>query len=85
MQPRKRTSEGNLAELTANVTEEMLAKTRREMIDELILAEKQKLINKACVWLSNVSIEDMTYKYDDFDTSEGWYKFIEDFRKHMEE
>jgi hypothetical protein len=85
MQPRKRKSEGNLAELTANVTEEMLAKTRREMIDELILAEKQKLINKACVWLSNVSIEDMTYKYDDFDTSEGWYKFIEDFRKHMEE
>ena len=43
--------------------------------------QKEKMIDKACDWLSNVSIEDMSYKYDDFDTSEGWYKFIEDFRK----
>ena len=40
MQPRKRKAKGKLAELTANITEEMLAKTREEMIDELILAEK---------------------------------------------
>ena len=40
-------------------------------------------IDQACEWLSNVSIEDMSYKYDDFDTSEGWYKFIEEFRKAM--
>lgn len=40
-------------------------------------------IEKATAWLSNVSLEDMTYKYNDFDTSEGWYKFIEDFRKYM--
>ena len=40
-------------------------------------------IKKACEWLSNVSIEDMTYKYSSFDTSEGWYKFIEEFRKAM--
>ena len=46
---------------------------------------REELIDKACEWLSNVSIEDMSYKYDDFDTSEGWYKFIEDFRKTMEE
>lgn len=41
-------------------------------------------IEKAAKWLSDVSIEDMTYKYNNFDTSEGWYKFIEDFRKAME-
>lgn len=40
-------------------------------------------VKKACEWLSNVSIEDMTYKYGNFDTSEDWYKFIEDFRKYM--
>ena len=40
-------------------------------------------IEKACEWLSNVSIEDMTYKYDDFSTSEKWYEFIEDFKKAM--
>lgn len=43
------------------------------------------MIDKACEWLSNVCIEDMTYKYNDFDTSEDWYKFIEDFKKAMEE
>ena len=42
-------------------------------------------IDKACEWLSNVSIEDMTYKYDDFSTSEKWYEFINDFKKAMEE
>ena len=41
-------------------------------------------IEKACEWLSNVSIEDMTYKYDDFSTSEKWYEFINDFKKAME-
>lgn len=45
--------------------------------------QKERVIDKACVWLSNVCIEDMTYKYDDFDTSEGWYKFIEDFKNYM--
>lgn len=40
-------------------------------------------IEKACLWLSNVSIEDMTYKYNDFDTSEGWYKLIENFKNYM--
>ena len=40
-------------------------------------------IEKATAWLSNVSLEDMTYKYNDFYTSEGWYKFIGDFRKYM--
>jgi len=44
---------------------------------------KDAFIEKACEWLSNVSIEDMTYKYSNFDTSEGWYKFIEEFRKAM--
>lgn len=44
---------------------------------------KDTFVDKACEWLSNVSIEDMTYKYNNFDTSEGWYKFIEDFRKYM--
>ena len=47
--------------------------------------QKEQLINKACEWLSNVSIEDMHYQYNDFDTSEGWYKFIEEFKKAMEE
>ena len=47
--------------------------------------EKKQMIEKACEWLSNVSIEDMTYKYNNFDTSEGWYKFIEDFKQAMEE
>lgn len=46
---------------------------------------KDAFIEKACGWLSKVSIEDMEYKYEGFDTSEGWYKFIEDFRKAMEE
>ena len=46
---------------------------------------KGNFIDKACEWLSNVSIEDMTYKYNDFDTSEDWYKFIKDFKKVMEE
>lgn len=46
---------------------------------------REEMIDKACAWLSNVSLEDMTYKYNDFDTSEGWYKFIEDFKKYMEE
>ena len=41
-------------------------------------------IEKACEWLSNMTIEDMDYKYDGFDTSEGWYRMIEDFRKYME-
>ena len=41
-------------------------------------------INKAIEWLSNMPIEDMEYKYDDFDTSEGWYRMIEDFKKYME-
>ena len=40
-------------------------------------------IEKACLWLSNIPIEDMTYKYNDFDTSEDWYKFIEDFKNYM--
>ena len=44
---------------------------------------KDGFIEKACQWLSNVSIEDMSYKYNDFDTSEDWDKFIEDFRKYM--
>ena len=44
---------------------------------------KDAFIEKACEWLSNVSIEDMAYKYNDFDTSEDWYKFIEDFKKYM--
>jgi len=49
MQPRKRKAEGKLAELTANITEEMLAKTREEMIDELILAEKiEKKLDNIC-------------------------------------
>ena len=48
-----------------------------------INAAQEQMINKACEWLSNVSIEDMTYKYNDFDTSEGWYKFIEDFKNYM--
>lgn len=47
--------------------------------------QKKQMIDKACDWLSNVSIEDMTYKYNNFDTSEDWYKFIEDFKKAMEE
>ena len=47
--------------------------------------QKEQMIDKACEWLSNVSIEDMTYKYNDFDTSEDWYKFIEDFKKAVEE
>ena len=42
-------------------------------------------IEESCEWLSNVSIEDMTYKYDNFDTSEGWYKFIDDFKNYMKE
>lgn len=45
---------------------------------------KEELIEKACEWLSNVSIEDMTYKYNNFDTSEGWYKFIDDFKNYIE-
>ena len=40
-------------------------------------------IEKACLWLSNIPIEDMTYKYNDFDTSEDWYKFIKDFKDYM--
>ena len=40
-------------------------------------------IDKACEWLSNIPIEDMNYKYNDFDTSEGWYKMIEDFKNYM--
>ena len=40
-------------------------------------------IEESCEWLSNVSIEDMTYKYNNFDTSEGWYKFIDDFKNYM--
>jgi len=44
---------------------------------------KDAFIEKACLWLSNVSIEDMTYKYNDFDTSEGWYKLIENFKNYM--
>ena len=47
--------------------------------------QKEQMIAKACKWLSNVSIEDMTYKYNDFDTSEDWYKFIEDFKQAMEQ
>ena len=47
--------------------------------------QKKQIIKKSCEWLSNISIEDMTYKYNDFDTSEDWYKFIEDFKKVMEE
>jgi hypothetical protein len=46
---------------------------------------KPIFINKACKWLENISLEDMVYKYKDFDTSEDWYKFINDFRKAMEE
>ena len=44
---------------------------------------KDAFIDKACEWLSKVSIEDMHYQYNDFDTSEDWYKFIEDFRKYI--
>ena len=47
--------------------------------------EKKQWLDKACGWLANVPVEDMTYKYDDFDTSEGWDKFIDDFKKAMEE
>lgn len=46
---------------------------------------KQELIDKACEWLENISLEDMVYKYNDFDTSEDWYKFINDFRKAIED
>ena len=46
---------------------------------------KDVFIEKACLWLSNVSIEDMVYKYDDFDTSEGRDEFVKDFKKYMEE
>ena len=45
--------------------------------------QKEQTIEKACEWLSKVSIEDMHYQYNDFDTSEGWYKFIEDFKNYM--
>ena len=51
--------------------------------DSVQYIRRDAFIEKACLWLSNVSIEDMTYKYNDFDTSEDWYKFIENFRKHM--
>ena len=46
---------------------------------------RKELIERACEWLSNVSIEDMIYKYDDFSTSEKWYEFINDFKKAMED
>lgn len=47
--------------------------------------QKERIIDKACKWLSNLPLEDMTYKYNDFDSSENWYEFIDDFRKAMEE
>lgn len=46
---------------------------------------KQQMIDKACEWLENIPLEDIVYKYNDFDTSEDWYKFINDFRKAMED
>ena len=44
---------------------------------------RKELIERACEWLSNVSMEDMTYKYDDFSTSEKWYEFINDFKNYI--
>lgn len=55
----------------------------RNTDEDIEYTSTDAVIEKACEWLSNVSLEDMTYKYDGFDTSEGWYKFIEDFRKYM--
>lgn len=46
---------------------------------------QEKIIEKAGDWLSNMSIEDMIEKYDEFDTSEGWYKFIDDLKKAMKQ
>ena len=45
-------------------------------VDAIGKAQRQ-IIDKACDWLYNTSIEDMIEKYDEFDTSEGWSKFIE--------
>ena len=53
--------------------------------EDIEYIRKDAFIEKACSWLSNMSIEDMEYKYDNFDTSEGLYRMIEDFKKYMEE
>ena len=68
-----------------------LNKNNKTLLDILSVKDTERIeyickdtfIEKACLWLSNVSIEDMTYKYGDFDTSENWDKFIGDFRKYM--
>lgn len=68
---------------TKEVDEEYNGKAMLHVLEKGVEQGRRELIDKACDWLSNVSIEDISYKYDDFDTSEGWYKFIEDFRKAM--
>jgi len=61
------------------LTEALSEKTE----DDIEYTRTDTFIEKACEWLSNVSIEDMLYKYNDFCNSESWYKFIEDFKKYM--
>ena len=41
------------------------------------------MIDKACEWLKNVPLDDMTFKYHEFCTSDDWYNFIDDFKKAM--
>jgi hypothetical protein len=52
-------------------------------VNDIEYTRTDAFIEKAAKWLSNIPIEDMEYKYDEFNTSEGWYKMIEDFRNYM--
>ena len=53
------------------------------MEGDTVYIREDAFIEKAAKWLSNIPIEDMEYKYDEFNTFEGWYKMIEDFRNYM--
>lgn len=80
-----RNCSNELSILEAGCLHQYAAWLTPEQARRAVEIEREELIEKACEWLSNVSIEDMTYKYDNFDTSEGWYKFIDDFKKYMKE
>lgn len=56
---------------------------RKSGDEDIEYTRTDAFIEKAVDWLSNMPIEDMEYKYDDFDTSEGWYRMIEDFKNYM--
>ena len=63
-----------------DITSEVLSQKAEGDIEYV---RSDAFIEKATEWLSNIPLEDMEYKYDNFGTSEGWHKMIKDFEEYL--